>query len=102
RPHRASRGIERHVGRASLPAMLRELAEARGEDLLEPAADLRRARLPVKRLEASALPELVLEGVGVARDAAKLEDLEKDLPPRPKRQQREQRDDALDDDRCMD
>src|SRR6185503_15676290 len=99
RAHRTPSRIECHVRCAALPAMLGELAKPGGEDLLEPAADLRGAGVPIERLEAPALPELVLEAIGVARDAAKLEHLEEDLPPGPQRQDREQADDALDDDR---
>src|SRR5262249_47500204 len=64
-----------------------------------PRSQLARAR--VQRLQVAAFPELVLEGVRIARGPLHLEHLEEDLPPGPQRQRREQYQHCLNDHRCV-
>ena len=70
RAHRAARRVERERRARALPAVLRVLAEARREDVLEPAAVARLRRALEQLGEVAALPELVLEAVGVALRAS--------------------------------
>src|SRR5213078_2508593 len=74
--HRAARRIQRNPRRAALTPMLRILAKARGKYVLEPAAEscLRRALEQLGQI--AALPEFVLECIGLARRAFQLEQLE--------------------------
>src|SRR6185312_9299672 len=88
--------------RASLAAMLGELAEARREDVLEAAADARLACALEHLVQVAAFPEALLERVGIAHRALQLEHLLEDVPPAPHRRDREQDQDALHDDRRRD
>src|SRR6266545_805019 len=99
--HGTARAVEGHRGIAALPPVLRILAKARGEDVLEAAAGKRLARALIERVKVAALPELVLERIGVARRALQLEHLEEDPPPRPDRRREQQDEHRLDDDRGL-
>ena len=99
--HRAPRAVHRHRGGAALLPVLRVFAEAGREDVLEPAARARLAGALVELVQVAALPEFVLERVGVPRRALQLEHLEEDLPPRPQRQEGEQQQHRLDDQRRL-
>src|SRR5215470_16502781 len=97
--HRATRAVHGDRGIAALAPVLRIFAEARGEDVLEAASRQRLARTLVESIEIAALPELVLERVGIAERALQLEHLEKDPPPRPQRSSEQKHQDRLDHER---
>ena len=96
--HCPSRAVERYRRGAALLAMLGVFAKAQAEDLLEARAGTRLPGALVQGIQVAAFPELLFEPVGLARRSFELEELQKNLRPRPDRQSDEQGQDGLNDD----